>query len=62
MIHIVIPGGKKNIDVKLEGWVVRLHPKGVGVKFDRRTGRDRRRVLDRRRSRNIKAKKHILHS
>jgi Tfp pilus assembly protein PilZ len=29
-------------DVKLKGWVVRLSPKGIGVKFDRRIRRDRR--------------------
>lgn len=53
-IHLVIPGGKVNKDVKLTGWVVRLDTRGIGVRFDRRTGRDRRRRLDRRASRRIK--------
>jgi len=48
MIQLVIPGDKKKKDVKLKGWVVRLSPEGLGVRFDRRTGRDRRGVLDRR--------------
>ena len=56
MIHLIVPGGKNNRDVKLKGWVIRLNPKGFGVKFDRRTGRVRRRVLDRRVSRNIESK------
>jgi Tfp pilus assembly protein PilZ len=34
--------------VKLKGWVVRLSPSGVGVKFDRRMRRDRRKKVDRR--------------
>ena len=43
MIQLVIPGDKNKKDVKLKGWVVRLSPEGFGVRFDRRTGRDRRR-------------------
>ena len=58
MIQIVIPGDKKKKDVKLKGWVVRLSPEGLGVRFDRRRGRDRRRALDRRGSRKLGAKKH----
>ena len=34
--------------VRLKGWVVRLSPNGVGVKFDRRIRRDRRKKVDRR--------------
>jgi hypothetical protein len=34
--------------LRLKGWVVRLSPKGVGVKFDRRIRRDRRENADRR--------------
>jgi Tfp pilus assembly protein PilZ len=54
MIHVVIPGGKDNKNLKLTGWVVRLDTKGFGVRFDRRTGRDRRKRSDRRGSRRIK--------
>jgi len=43
MMQLVIPGDKKKKDVKLKGWVVRSSPEGLGVRFDRRTGRDRRR-------------------
>jgi Tfp pilus assembly protein PilZ len=43
MIQLVILGDKKKKEVKLKGWVVRLSPEGLGVRFERRTGRDRRR-------------------
>jgi len=36
--------------MKLKGSVVRLSPKGAGVKFDRRTGRERRNGGDRRKT------------
>ena len=47
-ITLVIPGDKKHSDMKLKGSVVRLSTKGAGVKFDRRTSRDRRKGGDRR--------------
>jgi Tfp pilus assembly protein PilZ len=47
-ITLVIPGGKQHSDRKLKGSVVRLSPKGAGVKFDRRTGLERRKGGDRR--------------
>lgn len=58
MIHLVIAVDGKKKDVKLKGWVVRLNPKGVGIKFDRRAGRNRRRVLDRRSNRSTITTKH----
>ena len=58
LIQIVIPGDMNKKAVKLKGWVVRLSPEGIGVRFDRRTGRDRRSVLDRRGSPRSKVKKH----
>jgi Tfp pilus assembly protein PilZ len=58
MIQLVIPGDKKKKDLKLKGWVVRLSPEGFGVRFDRRTGRDRRSVLNRRGSLKLDSKKH----
>lgn len=33
---------------RLKGWVVRLSPNGVGIKFDQRICRDRRKIEDRR--------------
>ena len=48
VLQLVIPGDKKKKDVKLKGWVVRLSPGGLGVRFERRKGQDRRSVLDRR--------------
>jgi len=59
MIQIVIPGDKKKKDVKLKGWVARLSPEGLGVRFDRRRCRNRRSVLDRRGSQELGAKKHL---
>jgi Tfp pilus assembly protein PilZ len=57
-ITLVIPGGKKHGDMKLKGSVVRLSPKGAGIKFDRRTARERRKGGDRRKNkrRTIKDK------
>ena len=48
IIILSIPGRKRRKRLKLKGWVVRLNQKGVGVKFERRSGRERRCDLDRR--------------
>ena len=48
IIVLSIPGSKLRKSVKLKGWVVRLNKKGIGVKFERRSGRERRNDLDRR--------------
>jgi len=47
-INLVIHGSKTHKDVRLRGWIVRWGPQGVGVSFDRRSGRERRYDLDRR--------------
>jgi len=47
-INLVILGSTKHKDVRLRGWIVRWGPEGVGVSFDRRSGRERRYDLDRR--------------
>ena len=39
---------KNHKGLRLRGWIVRLGPEGVGVSFDRRSGRERRYDLDRR--------------
>ena len=49
MIRLEIPGDSLFKNLKLKGWVVRLDPKGVGIKFERRLGRERRQDIDRRR-------------
>lgn len=49
-ITLIIPGDKKHSDMRLNGSVVRLSPKGAGIKFDRRTGIERRKGGDRRKS------------
>ena len=49
IIAILIPGHKKQKDVKLKGYVVRVNRSGVGVIFDRRLAhKNRRSDLDRR--------------
>jgi Tfp pilus assembly protein PilZ len=47
-IQLVVPGGKAGKDVQVKGWVVRICLRGVGVSFERRSGRERRCDLDRR--------------
>ena len=49
-IMLLIPGDQKHREMKLRGTVVRLSPKGAGIKFDRRTGRERRKGGDRRKN------------
>jgi Tfp pilus assembly protein PilZ len=51
MILLDIRRDKTCKALRLKGWVVRLSPNGVGVKFDRRIHRDRRKKVDRRYSR-----------
>ena len=49
IIAILIPGHKKQKDIKLKGYVVRVNRSGVGVIFDRRRApKNRRSDLDRR--------------
>ncbi len=48
MIQIDIREDKTCKNVTLKGWVVRLSPNGVGVKFERRMRPDRRKKSDRR--------------
>jgi Tfp pilus assembly protein PilZ len=47
-IDLCIQGDKSCKDVNIKGWVVRLSPNGVGVKFDRRLRSDRRKNSNRR--------------
>ncbi|UCE52398.1 MAG: PilZ domain-containing protein [Desulfobacterales bacterium] len=48
IIRLFIPGDKTHKEFKLIGWVVRLNKNGIGIKFDRRSSRERRKDLDRR--------------
>jgi Tfp pilus assembly protein PilZ len=48
IIVLAVPGHKNHKEIKLKGWIVRLNHKGAGVKFDLRSGRERRGDLDRR--------------
>jgi Tfp pilus assembly protein PilZ len=48
MIQLDIREDKTCKALRLKGWVVRLSPTGIGVKFDRRIRHDRRKRLDRR--------------
>ena len=47
-INLVIQGGQDHNRVRVMGWIVRLDRKGIGVSFNRRSGRERRYDLDRR--------------
>jgi len=48
MIELVFPAYKNRKDLRIKGCIVRFNQKGMGVKFDRRSGRNRRSDLDRR--------------
>ncbi|CAB1063641.1 hypothetical protein D1BOALGB6SA_8425 [Olavius sp. associated proteobacterium Delta 1] len=47
-IKLTVPELKTRKEVKVTGWIVRISPEGIGVSFERRTGRERRSDLDRR--------------
>ncbi len=47
-LTFTIHGTQSRTKLKLNGWVVRTSPDGIGVSFERRTGRERRNDLDRR--------------
>ena len=49
MINLVFPATRLKKELKLKGWIVRVDKNGIGVRFDRRSGKDRRGDLDRRR-------------
>ena len=49
-ITLIVPEGGMQSNRKLKGSVVRLSPKGAGLKFDRRTGMERRKGVDRRKN------------
>ena len=48
MINLVFPATPLKKELKLKGWIVRIDQNGIGVRFDRRSGKDRRGDLDRR--------------
>ena len=48
MLTLFVPGSQSRKEVKVTGWIVRTSPEGIGVSFERRTGRERRNDLDRR--------------
>ena len=47
-IKLVLPGWKTRKEAKVTCWIVRIALKGIGVSFERRSGRERRSDLDRR--------------
>ena len=47
-INLIVHSAKKYKTLNLRGWIVRWDPDGVGVSFERRSGRERRYDLDRR--------------
>ena len=48
IIKLVVPGDGLFKPLKLRGCVVRIEPEGVGIRFDKRSGRERRKDIDRR--------------
>jgi Tfp pilus assembly protein PilZ len=48
IVNLEIPGDSLFKELNLIGCVVRLDPDGVGIKFDKRSGRERRKAIDRR--------------
>ncbi len=48
IIHLEIPGDSLFKELIRSGCVVRLDPDGIGIKFDKRSGRERRKAIDRR--------------
>lgn len=62
ILNLIFPATRLKKELRLKGWVVRVDGNGIGVRFDRRSGKDRRGDLDRRqkisdRRKNRKAKK-----
>jgi Tfp pilus assembly protein PilZ len=49
ILNLVFPATRLKKELRLKGWIVRVDENGVGVRFDRRSGKDRRADLDRRR-------------
>ena len=47
-INLVFHKSQEPKRMRVMGWIVRLGPKGVGISFNRRFGRERRYDLDRR--------------
>jgi len=61
-IQLILPGNKSGGKVFLKGWIVRICRRGIGVSFERRSGRERRSDLDRRTGserRSSKRRKHL---
>jgi Tfp pilus assembly protein PilZ len=48
IINLIIVENKRHKYLRVRGWVVRVAAQGVGVSFDRRSGKERRYDLDRR--------------
>ena len=47
-VKLVVPAVKSRKEIKETGWIVRISLEGIGVSFERRSGRERRYDLDRR--------------
>lgn len=61
MIYLFFPPSRLKKELRLKGWIVRVDQNGIGVRFDRRSGKDRRgdldrriKIIDRRRKRKVK--------
>lgn len=63
MINLIFPRTRLKKELTLKGWIVRVDQTGIGVRFDRRSGKDRRgdldrriKIIDRRRRKKVKKK------
>jgi hypothetical protein len=47
-LKLMLPSRKSGKHIEIHGWIVRMCPEGLGLSFERRSGRERRSDLDRR--------------
>ena len=62
ILNLVFPATRLKKELRLKGWIARVDENGVGVRFDRRSGKDRRADLDRRRKVIDRRKKKVKKS
>ena len=61
ILKLIFPATRMKEELRLKAWIVRVDDNGIGVRFDRRSGKDRRgdvdrrrKIFDRRRRKNVK--------
>jgi Tfp pilus assembly protein PilZ len=61
-VKLVVPAVKSRKEIKETGWIVRISLEGIGISFERRSGRERRYDLDRRTGLERRGRKKRLRS